>query len=47
MILDDMITNNLLPAEKRFTVRSALLLKHVHQVCLTFILTHRWSNLKT
>ena len=32
MILDDMIANKLLPGEKRFIVRNALLLKHVHQV---------------
>jgi hypothetical protein len=34
MILDDMIANSLLPMEKRFVVRNALLLKHLHQVCL-------------
>jgi len=34
MILDDLIANDLLPVEKRFVVRNALLLKHVHQVCL-------------
>ena len=32
MILDDMIANGSLPAEKRFVLRNALLLKHVHQV---------------
>ena len=32
MILDDMIANGSLPAEKRYVVRNALLLKHVHQV---------------
>lgn len=37
MILDDMIANQLLPIEKRFVVRNALLLKHVHQVCLFFL----------
>ncbi|CAF2962810.1 unnamed protein product [Rotaria sp. Silwood2] len=31
MILDDMIANELLPSDKRFIVRNALLLKHVHQ----------------
>ncbi len=33
MILDDLIADELLPAGKRFVVRNALLLKHVHQVC--------------
>jgi hypothetical protein len=31
MILDDLIADELLPAGKRFVVRNALLLKHVHQ----------------
>ncbi|CAF3308661.1 unnamed protein product [Rotaria socialis] len=31
MILDDLIANDLLTADKRFIVRNALLLKHVHQ----------------
>ncbi|CAF1216222.1 unnamed protein product [Rotaria sp. Silwood1] len=31
MILDDMIANELLSSDKRFVVRNALLLKHVHQ----------------
>ena len=35
MILDDLIANDLLPAAKRFVVRNALLLKHLHPVCLT------------
>jgi hypothetical protein len=34
MILDDMIANELLPSDKRYIVRNALLLKHLHQVCL-------------
>jgi hypothetical protein len=34
MILDDMIANELLSSDKRSVVRNALLLKHVHQVCL-------------
>ena len=37
MILDDMIANDLLTAEKRAVVRNALLLKHVHQVCCSFV----------
>jgi hypothetical protein len=35
MILDHMIANELLPPEKRFVVRNALLLKHLHQVCFS------------
>ena len=36
MILDDLIANNLLATKDRLVVRNALLLKHVHQVCLNW-----------
>jgi hypothetical protein len=36
MILEDMIANKSLLPEKRLVTRNALLLKHIHQVCLCF-----------
>jgi hypothetical protein len=41
MILDDMIANKSLSADKRLIARNSLLLKHIHQVCLGFVFKKR------